>query len=199
MKCHYVAWPYTMTILYRLDFLQNCDLINKINHFPNYVMLPWNICDGRGMLTGDAYSSVHQAPSHLGICIWSTGWDQSYSWTWSYFSGLYPSNISRHFNDFAANQYYWKRVPLAVQFCKLTEVNLPFISDTNRSYRRTAIPLATLWRTMALYWSSSGDLVAGSMSLLMTGYHFRITMGPVSCHSVTRKTSYGWRSLKRHG
>ena len=69
--CHSVAWPYTMTTLDRSDFIPNCDHITELDLLPNYervfiVHLMYGCC----MPIGDAHSSGHLLPSHLGLaCV----------------------------------------------------------------------------------------------------------------------------------
>ena len=64
--------------------------------------LTWNICNGCGMLIGDAYSSGHLVPS-----LWDLHMYMYYLLrpilyrTCRYFTGLCSSNIHRYFLDFA--------------------------------------------------------------------------------------------------
>ena len=55
-----------MTTHYWLDFIQSRDLL-PISTFYQILRFQSNICDGRGMPTGDAYSSGHMVPSHFGL------------------------------------------------------------------------------------------------------------------------------------
>ena len=42
-------------------------LCTELDLSPNFEWFPYNICDGFGMPTGDAYSSGHLVLSHLGF------------------------------------------------------------------------------------------------------------------------------------
>ena len=44
---------------------------------PNYEWFPWSICNGCGVLAGNAYPCGHLVPSpHFGTCLCSNCWDQ---------------------------------------------------------------------------------------------------------------------------
>ena len=66
-KWHCVAWPNTMATRRRSDFIPISDLFTQLDLLPTYERYPKNICGGFSMLTGDAYSSGHLVPSHLGL------------------------------------------------------------------------------------------------------------------------------------
>ena len=97
-----VAWPKTMTTLHRSDFIPIRGLFTELDHLPNYERFPLNICDGRGMPTGDACLLLRTTgPIQFGTCMCSTCWDKSFSRICRYFSRLCSSNIPRYFLDFA--------------------------------------------------------------------------------------------------
>ena len=66
-KWHAVALPSTMTTVHRSDVILIRDLFTELDLLLTYERFPLTICDGRSMLTGDAYSSWHLVPSHLGL------------------------------------------------------------------------------------------------------------------------------------
>ena len=61
---------------------------------------PFGICNGYGMLTGDAYSSGHMVPSHLGLAYFPLVKTNPFP-ELVLFSGLITPNIPRYFLDFA--------------------------------------------------------------------------------------------------
>ena len=56
------------------------DLINESVFLPNCVRFPWNICNGCGKPTEDAYSSGQLVLSHFGTCMCSNV-ETNFSWT----------------------------------------------------------------------------------------------------------------------
>ena len=56
-----------MTTLHRSDFIPILDPFTELDLLPTYEKFPYNICDGCSMLSGDAYSSGHLVPSHIGL------------------------------------------------------------------------------------------------------------------------------------
>ena len=56
-----------MGTLYRSDIIPSHDFITELDLLPILDMFPKNICDQCGIPTGDAYSSGHLVPSHLGL------------------------------------------------------------------------------------------------------------------------------------
>ena len=76
---HYTnLWPFT-----------DLNLITEFDFLPNCVEFPWNICNGCGMPTEDAYSSGHLVLSHFGTCMCSNV-ETNLSWT-CLVSGLWVS------------------------------------------------------------------------------------------------------------
>ena len=57
--------------LLRFKDLRSLDLITEFDFLPNCTRFPWNICNGCGMPTEDAYSSGHLVLSHFGTCMCS--------------------------------------------------------------------------------------------------------------------------------
>ena len=67
---HYTNfWPFT-----------DLDLITEFDFLPNCVRFPYNICNGCGMPTEDAYSSGHLVLSHFWTCMCSNV-ETNLSWT----------------------------------------------------------------------------------------------------------------------
>ena len=56
-----------MTNLHRSDFIPIHELFTELDLLLTYERFPKNICDGCSILTGDAYSSGHLVPFHLGL------------------------------------------------------------------------------------------------------------------------------------
>ena len=85
-------------------------LCTELDLLPNFEWFPYNICDGCGMPTGDAYSSGHLVPSlwdlHMFYLL-----RPIFFRTCRYFTGLCSSNIPRYFLDFAFKQWV---------FCSMT-------------------------------------------------------------------------------
>ena len=83
------------------DPITDLDIITEFDFLPNYVRFPFNICNGCGMPTEDAYSSGHLVLSHSGTCKWSYV-DTNLSWT-CLVSGLssfdHPSVLLFCFNN----------------------------------------------------------------------------------------------------
>ena len=82
---HSGGWPYTVTssidqTLHQFWHFTDLDLITEFDFLPNCVRFPWNICNGCGMPTEDAYSSGHLVPSHFGTCVCSNV-ETNLSWT----------------------------------------------------------------------------------------------------------------------
>ena len=86
-------------------------LCTELDRLPNFERFQWNICDGRGIPTGDAHSSGHLVPSF---------WDLHMLYllitilfpNLSLFSGLCSSNIPRYFLDLALGSNHYGLVPI---------------------------------------------------------------------------------------
>ena len=77
-------------------------LCTELDLLPNFEWFPWNICDGCGMPTGDAYSSGHLVPSLWDLHMFYLLRPILFR-TCRYFTGLCSSNIPRYFLDFASS------------------------------------------------------------------------------------------------
>ena len=55
-------------------------LITEFDFWPNFEKFPWNICNGCGIATEDAYSSGHLVLFHSGTCMCSNV-ETNLSWT----------------------------------------------------------------------------------------------------------------------
>ena len=105
-----VLFVETSDTLYRLDVIPVCD-ITGLNIFP-VSDISLNIGFHRAPATDVACWQGTLTPpdtwsSPFGNCICSTCWDQSFSRTCRYFSGLCSSNIPRYFLDFASIKPSW--------------------------------------------------------------------------------------------
>ena len=78
--------------LHQFLTITDLDLITEFDVLPNCARFPWNICNGCGMPTEDAYSSGHLVLSHFGTCMWSNV-ETNLSWT-CLVSG--PLNFEHH-------------------------------------------------------------------------------------------------------
>ena len=61
------------------------------------------------MLTGDAYSSGHLIPSHLGLAYVLFVETNPFPELVVIFSGLFTSKISRYFLDFASQKFSFRK------------------------------------------------------------------------------------------
>ena len=57
--------------LHQFLTITDMDLITEFEFLPNCARFPYNICNGCGMPTEDAYSSGHLVLSHFGTCMFS--------------------------------------------------------------------------------------------------------------------------------
>ena len=57
--------------LHQFLTITDLGLITEFDFLPNCTRFPWNICNGCGMPTEDAYSSGHLVLSHFGTCVCS--------------------------------------------------------------------------------------------------------------------------------
>ena len=78
-------WPYTVTPsidrrLHHFFTITDRDFNAKFTFLPNFARFPYNICDGCGMQTEDAYSSGPLVLSHFGTCMCSNV-ETNLSWT----------------------------------------------------------------------------------------------------------------------
>ena len=62
------------------DPVTDLDLITKFDFLPNCTRFPYNICNGCGMPTEDAFSFGHLVLSHFGTCKCSNV-ETNFSWT----------------------------------------------------------------------------------------------------------------------
>ena len=75
-ECYMTFWMMTTysdidRTLHQFLTINDLDLITEFDFLPNCARFPWNICNGCGMPTEDAYSSGHLVLSHFGTCMCS--------------------------------------------------------------------------------------------------------------------------------
>ena len=82
---HSGLWPHTVTpslvrTLHQFFTINDPDLITEFDFLSNCARFPWNICNGCGIPTEEAYSSGHLVMSHFGTCMCSNV-ETNLSWT----------------------------------------------------------------------------------------------------------------------